>query len=228
MASDIDILFTPRDIGSRSAPNRFVAQAMEASDGAHDGAVSERALARYLRLADGGWGVVFVEATSVTPASRGRLRGLLLTQATLTGFEALVAQFKARNPAALLMIQLTHSGRQTHASMDRVTVLPDSPPGVRYLDAEEIEDIKRQFVEAAILAERAGFDGVDIKLCHGYLGTELLRPANTRPDRWGGSFENRTRFVREVFEEIATRQPVAGFVLGSRVTFYERPSDRGL
>jgi 2,4-dienoyl-CoA reductase-like NADH-dependent reductase (Old Yellow Enzyme family) len=106
--------------------------------------------------------------------------------------------------------------------MDRVTAIPEPPPGVRYLSSDEIEEIKDQFVAATVLAERAGFDGVDIKLCHGYLGNELVRPVNTRPDRWGGSFEDRTRFVREVYAGIVSAHLGHDFVVGSRISFHER------
>jgi 2,4-dienoyl-CoA reductase-like NADH-dependent reductase (Old Yellow Enzyme family) len=194
---------------------------MEASDADEGGAVSPRTLLRYQHLAEGKWGTVFVEATSVTPTSLGRLRGLVLTEATLASFRELTSGFKKRNPDGLLMVQLTHSGRHSHPGTDRTAVSPGSPPGPRYLSGGEIEQIKHQFVDATLLAEGAGFDGIDLKLCHGYLGTELLRPANTRPDRWGGSLENRTRFMVEAFTEIKSRLQSSSFVLGSRISFYE-------
>jgi len=72
-----------------------------------------------------------------------------------------------------------------------------------------------------LLAEEAGADGADFKLCHGYLGSEMLRPANIRDDRWGGSFENRTRFFRESMQEIKERLKNKAFILGSRISYYE-------
>ena len=222
LTADLDVLFSPCMVGPRVSPNRIVAQAMEACEGTESGGVSERTLSRYLRLAEGGWGVVFLEATSVTPRSRGRLRGLLLTASTAAGFESLVRRFKALNPEALLLLQLTHSGRQTHPSMDCVTVLPGPPEGVRYLESEEIALIRDEFVEGVMLADKVGFDGVDVKLCHGYLTTELLRPANVRADGWGGAFRQRIRFVEEVYERIGSRKLSDGFLIGSRMSFYEK------
>jgi 2,4-dienoyl-CoA reductase-like NADH-dependent reductase (Old Yellow Enzyme family) len=101
--------------------------------------------------------------------------------------------------------------------------LPDGPKnsGCRFLSGDEIEGIKRQFVEGALLAEEAGADGIDFKMCHGYLGAEMLRPANTRNDKWGGSFENRTRFLREAISEIKSGLRSASFILGSRFSMYE-------
>jgi 2,4-dienoyl-CoA reductase-like NADH-dependent reductase (Old Yellow Enzyme family) len=222
--SGLDVLFSQHRVGPRLVRNRFVAQAMEASDAAADGGVSERALARYLRLARGRWGMVFVEATSVTPTSLARLDGLQLNESTLPSFTNLVARFKEINPDGLLLIQLTHSGGLSHPQTDRTTSTPGREGVLRPLSGHEIERIRQQFIAAAHLAAEAGFDGIDFKVCHGYLGTELLRPANTRDDQWGGSFTNRSRFWRTAIEEIqrGLLRSWPDFILGSRMTFHER------
>lgn len=218
------LLYEPTLLAGRTVPNRLVAQAMEACDGTRQGEPSERTLARYEALARGGWGIVFVEATSVTPAAVARLQGLVLSEDTAPRFEELVRRFRAANPEALLLLQITHSGPNSHPATDRTTVCPEAGEGLRLLAADEIAAIRDQFVEAALLAERIGFDGIDYKLCHGYLGNDLLRPANTRDDRWGGSFENRTRFLREGIAAIQARRASEQFILGARITFYERRS----
>jgi 2,4-dienoyl-CoA reductase-like NADH-dependent reductase (Old Yellow Enzyme family) len=82
----------------------------------------------------------------------------------------------------------------------------------------EIENIIHAFVEAAVLAQEAGFHFVDIKHCHGYLGHEFLS-AYDRPGRYGGSFENRTRFLREVVDGIRTGVPE--LVIGVRLSAYD-------
>jgi 2,4-dienoyl-CoA reductase-like NADH-dependent reductase (Old Yellow Enzyme family) len=64
-------------------------------------------------------------------------------------------------------------------------------------------------------------DGIDFKLCHGYFGGEMLRPSNTRDDRWGGSFENRTRFLREAIGEIRSGLRTGDFILGARFSVFE-------
>ena len=216
-----DILFSSHALGARVAPNRFVAHAMEACDSDEGGVPSQRTMTRYMRLADGQWGITFVEATSVTRVPVGRVRGLILDEANLRSFEPLVQGYRERNADGLLMMQISHSGRRSYAPSGPTSVCPDPPPGLRYLSTAEIEGIRGQFVRTALLAEKLGFDGIDLKLCHGYLGNELLRPANTRNDRWGGSFENRTRFIVEAFEEIKARRQSARFVLGSRIAFSE-------
>ena len=227
MKSDLEILYTPRRVGARRAANRLVAQAMEACDG-EAGSPTGSSYARYEQLGAGEWGVVFLEATSITSRSLGRLGGFVLSGATLPRYEALVGRFKAKNPDGLLLVQLTHTGPVSHPSTERVCASPDPPAGVRYLLEEELGRIQERFVSVSLLAEKAGFDGVDIKLCHGYLGNEILRPANTRPDRWGGSPENRMRLAVNVLEEVVRQRASADFLVGSRISFYEnRPGGCG-
>src|SRR4029077_5871643 len=113
----------------------------------------------------------------------------------------------------LVGLQLTHSGRfcrpsahdrpeprilYRHPLLDRRLKLPDDYP---VLTDSEIQTIIEQFHSAAVLAWKLGFDFVDIKHCHGYLGHEFLS-AHTRGGPYGGSFENRTRFLREVVRGI--------------------------
>jgi 2,4-dienoyl-CoA reductase-like NADH-dependent reductase (Old Yellow Enzyme family) len=89
------------------------------------------------------------------------------------------------------------------------------------LSEKEIEGIEDGFVQAASIAEQVGADGIDFKQCHGYFCSEILRPANTRPDRFGGTFENRTRFFRETAERIKKRIRNESFILGARFSIYE-------
>jgi 2,4-dienoyl-CoA reductase-like NADH-dependent reductase (Old Yellow Enzyme family) len=213
-------LFTPFTIGNREAPNRIVSQAMEGNDGCPGGSVSERTLNRYKKLAKGEWGIVIVEATSITSESLARKNGLILIRENLESFKKLVKEFKRINPNGLILFQISHSGYKSGPFSRKTTICP----GVKdadYLKTEEIDEIKRAFVESVLLTEEAGADGCDIKMCHGYFGSEMLRPGNVREDMWGGSFENRTRFLREVMSEIKERLKNSNFIIGSRVSFYE-------
>ena len=106
-------LFKKYQISGREAPNRLVAQAMEINSGKPGGAVGGMVLNRYKSLAEGGWGIVFLEATSVTDKHVGKSNGLVLSEKNLDGFKRLVDEFKSINASSLLMIQLTHSGRQS-------------------------------------------------------------------------------------------------------------------
>jgi 2,4-dienoyl-CoA reductase-like NADH-dependent reductase (Old Yellow Enzyme family) len=142
---------------------------------------------------------------------------MILNRKNLDGFKRLVEIFKRENPQGLLFFQLTQSGERSGAFSERVNL---SGGESRRLSSGEIENIKNSFIEAALLAEEAGADGIDFKMCHGYLGAEMLRPSNVREDKWGGSFENRTRLLREGVEAIR-RLRSEDFILGSRLSLYE-------
>jgi 2,4-dienoyl-CoA reductase-like NADH-dependent reductase (Old Yellow Enzyme family) len=160
-----------------------------------------------------------VEAISVVETSLARVNALILNRKNLDAFKRLVDAYKTANPGGCLLFQLTHSGEQSGAFADK-TSLAVEKPAHRYLSAGEIAGIRDAFVAAALLAVKAGADGIDLKMCHGYLGAEILRPNNTRADEWGGSFENRTRLLREAVTELKTRLPQR-FILGSRLSMYE-------
>lgn len=211
-----DLLFSPVTIGNKRAANRFTAQAMEGNDGA--GGPSERTLERYRNLARGRWGLVISEALSVSETSLARVNGMILNRKNLGAFKRLTELFRRENPQGLLLFQLTHSGERSGDFSEKVNL---SGGECRRLSADEIENIKNSFIEAALLAEEAGADGIDFKMCHGYLGAETLRPSNIREDRWGGSFENRTRLLREGTEAIRRRRRSEDFILGSRLSLYE-------
>jgi 2,4-dienoyl-CoA reductase-like NADH-dependent reductase (Old Yellow Enzyme family) len=128
----------------------------------------------------------------------------------------------------LVGLQLTHSGRFSrptrqgaepkilyhHPLLDKKFKTSDTP----VMSDEEIARLVDDFVAAAALAQRAGFAFVDIKHCHGYLGHEFLSAVD-RPGRYGGSFENRTRFLREIVAGICARVP--GFELGVRLSAFD-------
>ena len=104
--------------------------------------------------------------------------------------ESLVKEMREINPKPLIFFQINHSGRHSQAAFSKVvSPYPTGDPTVHVLTEEEIERIGEQFVKASIIAKQVGADGVDFKHCHGYLGGEMLRPANTRADRFGGSFQ---------------------------------------
>ena len=133
-------------------------------------------------------------------------------------------------------LQLTHSGRFSHphddAKLEPVTAYAHPLLDEKFhcsaadvVSDGEIQNIIRHFIDAAKLAQEAGFDFVDIKMAHGYLGHEFLS-AWTRPGAYGGSFENRTRFFREIVEGI--RREVPGMELGMRFSIFDcLPFEKG-
>jgi 2,4-dienoyl-CoA reductase-like NADH-dependent reductase (Old Yellow Enzyme family) len=214
------IIFEPLKIRNRSIPNRFFAEAMEGNDGEKGGLPSERTISRYSELARGCWGTVLIEAVSVSENSLARKNGLIIKKKNLDGIKRLVESFRKNNDTGCLLLQITHSGERSGPFSDITTLNPNSKSS-RYLSTDEVEVIKDLFIAAALLAEEAGVDGIDFKMCHGYFGGEILRPSNIRNDKWGGSFENRTRLLREAIGEIRSRQRSPDFILGSRLSMYE-------
>ncbi len=214
------ILLSSLKLGNRTAQNRFVAQPMEGND-AVNGAVSERAIERYTKLAQGKWGVIVIEALAVADNALARKNQMVISRDHLPGFKALIASMKKADPNVIILFQITHSGRKSGKDFSRPTALYDPAPHEHLLTTEEIDEIQRLFIENTLLAEEAGADGVDFKMCHGYFGCELLRSGNQRSDKWGGSFENRTRFLSESVKEIKARLVNKDFVLGSRISYWE-------
>ncbi len=195
--------------------NRIAIHPMEGWDGTSDGQVTESMLRRWQRIGSSGakliWGG---EAAAVSHQGRANPNQLLVAPHTLKGIAGLRAvlveahrQTTGSSDGLLVGLQLTHSGRycrpNTHGKMEprilyrhpsldrRLNLGPEYP----VLTDGEIEAIVADFHQAARHAQELGFDFVDVKHCHGYLGHEFLS-AHTRPGKYGGSFENRTRFLR--------------------------------
>jgi NADPH2 dehydrogenase len=218
--------------------NRIAIQPMEGWDATRDGNISESMLRRWHRLGGSGakliWGG---EAAAVSHAGRANPNQLVVSAHTLKGLQQLrIALVEGHCETAgsdkdlLIGLQLTHSGRYCrpnehakpeprilyrHPILDRRQGLTAAYP---LLTDAEIGEIIADFVRAAQVAREAGFDFVDIKHCHGYLGHEFLS-AHTREGNYGGSFENRTRFLREVVDGI--RSEVPGLRIGVRVSVFD-------
>lgn len=224
--------------GNRRVGNRFAVQPMEGWDGEADGRPSALTRRRWLRFATSGakliWGG---EAVAVLPEARANPNQLWLNDRTAASFEALCKDFvKAHRERfgqendLLIGLQLTHSGRfcrphdknrpepiiaYHHPILDmKFGLSPDQPP----VSDQELARIVRAFGEAARLAQTAGFDFVDLKHCHGYLGHEFLS-AFDRPGPYGGDFENRTRLLRELVA--AARDAAPGLEIGVRLSAYD-------
>jgi 2,4-dienoyl-CoA reductase-like NADH-dependent reductase (Old Yellow Enzyme family) len=219
---EMEKLSSPIKVGKKTAPNRIVNQPMESNDADDHGNPTELTFKRYRNLAEGGAGIIFVEALSISHESRARKNQLRISEDTAKGLERLVKMVKEVNPKPLVLFQIDHSGRISGAAFSKVVSLyPSGDPNIHILTPEEIKEIGLLFVKAALIAKQAGADGIDFKHCHGYLCGEMLRPANRRPDRFGGTFENRTRFFRETTRKIRNSVGKDGFLIGARYSAYE-------
>ena len=222
IAMPFDILFTPIQIGQKTAVNRLVNQPMESNDADERGNPTDLTFDRYRRLAEGGAGMIIVESLTISSRSRARKNQLEISERNAEGLAQLVKEMRAINDQALIIFQLNHSGNVSNGTFSEVvSYYPTGNPEIRILSDKDVEEIKESFVQAAVIARQAGADGIDFKHCHGYLCGQLLRPANTKNGRFGGSFENRTRFFRETAAEIKTAVNDDTFIFGARLSMYE-------
>ena len=231
--------------GKLSIGNRIAVQPMEGWDGMADGTPSEHTFRRWQRFGRSGGKLIWGgEAVAVSQEGRANPNQLLAAEHTCAGLarlrNVLVEEHRrvtGSDDGLMIGLQLTHSGRFSHPKshergeprilyhhpiLDRRFGLPKDYP---VLSDEQIRSIIEDFHRAARLAWKLGFDFVDIKHCHGYLGHEFLS-AHTREGKYGGSFENRTRFLREVVEGVRSIAP--GLAIGVRLSAFDtvpfRPS----
>lgn len=189
------------EIGSHSISNRVCLQPMEGCDCNTDGSPSELTRKKYLSAARSGAGLVWFEANAVCPEGRTNPRQMMLTRENLGVFKELLEELRSIaldecGIKLIFILQLTHSGRQSITPMIayRHPIYEERRPvsDENIVTDEYLDTLPEKYAASALLAMEAGFDGVDVKSCHGYLFQELLS-AFTREGRYGGSFENRTR-----------------------------------
>jgi len=217
-----DPVFQPIKIGNLTAKNRFMINAMECNDADDEGNPTEKTLRRYRNLFEGGAGIVDLEAITVQWESRSRKNQLSVMPRNQKALSKFVAELRKINSDTLLVWQLTHSGELSHPDFSRrVCVKPLPGFGGEVIDEEYVEKTIEQFVLAAKIAHDCGADGIDFKNCHGYFDSQLLRPYNDRKWKYGGSFENRTRFTFTIYERIAKEIDDPKFIVGSKVSIWE-------
>jgi 2,4-dienoyl-CoA reductase-like NADH-dependent reductase (Old Yellow Enzyme family) len=217
-----NVLLSPIKVGNRVAKNRFFVQAMECTDADKEGNPSDLTYERYENLFRGQSGMITLEAITVTGESRSRLDQLEIMPHNQKPLANFVSKLKGINPDALFVFQLTHSGELSNPKFSRrVTVKPLPGFGGELLTEDEVDKIMDQFVLAAKIAHDAGADGVDLKLCHGYLGSQILRPYNDRKWKYGGSWENRSRFAFDLYERVQKEVNDKNFLIGSKISAWE-------
>jgi 2,4-dienoyl-CoA reductase-like NADH-dependent reductase (Old Yellow Enzyme family) len=218
--------------GPLTAPNRFAILPMEGWDAERDGNPSELVRRRWRRFGASGAGLIWGgEAAAVRHDGRANPNQLLMadhTAESVAGLRAeLVAAADDLGVAPVVGLQLTHSGRWSRPDGDpaprtaRVDPVLDERVGAgpqSLLSDDELDELAATFVHAAGLAAEAGFDFIDVKACHGYLGHELLM-ARDRPGRYGGDLDGRTRFLRTVISSIRADHPTLG--IGVRLSLYD-------
>ncbi len=233
LAKNTDILTHPIYVAGHKIENRLVCQAMEGCDGTSDGCPDTLTKRRYKRFATGGAGLIWFEATAVMEEGRANPRQLYINEKNLDAFKAEVEKIKETGLREngfepVIIMQATHSGRYSKPfgmpapliAYNNPIFEKDSPiPKECIVSDEYLDRVGEALVKGAVLAERAGFDGVDIKACHRYLNCELLS-AYTREGRYGGDFENRTRLLVESVEG-AVKACSKTFIVSTRLNAYD-------
>lgn len=237
-SDDMSIYEQPIRVGRFTVGNRWCIHPMEGCDGNLDGSPGELTFRRFRRFGSGGAKLVWGEACSVTEDGRATPRQITLNDSTRDSFARLVSDCrKAHRDAVgdesdlLIGLQLTHSGRYsrrpilaTHDPLLDPRTIVDRKSGTTVtadyplISDNEIRQLIAAYVASAKLAHEVGFDFVDVKQCHRYLLSEFLGARN-RPGPYGGSFENRTRFAREIIQLI--RSTIPDLLIASRINVYD-------
>ena len=231
-------LARPYVLGNKTIGNRFAVLPMEGWDGTLDGHPTDLVRRRWRNFGLSGakliWGG---EAVAVRHDGRANPHQLLLNEDTFTDIsslrELLVQTHREHHGTAddlLVGLQLTHSGRFScpndyrrrepiilyhHPILDKKFGIAADYP---VMTDAEIAQLEKDYIKAVVLASKAGFDFVDIKHCHGYLGHEFLSAVD-RPGKYGGSLENRTRFLTEIVHGIKANIPKIG--IGVRLSAFD-------
>jgi 2,4-dienoyl-CoA reductase (NADPH2) len=229
--TNLDVLYTPVQIGRLTLPNRFVQSAMHTKFASEYGEVGPKLIDYMTARARGGVSMIILENTAID-WKVGRAAGnpvRIDDDRFISGLNDLVNAVHREN--AFIATQLHHAGRQNAITNTEGRVGPVAPSAItstaigdepRALTVPEIEEIVEQFREAAVRTVAAGFDMVEIHGSHGYLLTQFLSPqSNIRTDEYGGSFENRARFPLAVVK--AVREAVGpDFPVSFRISLEER------
>lgn len=195
-------LAAPLQIGRMAVKNRIIFPPMNTNLTSEDGYVTPELEEYYVRRAKGGAGMVVLEASTIDANSRNHPRQpVLYDRKHVAGWAKLVERLHRYD--VRVSVELVHYGSEAsippRESPSGITKYKDEPGSI--LTKERILEIERQFAYSAKLAKQAGMDCITLHACHGYLLAEFLSPAfNQRTDEYGGSFENRCRFLLETID----------------------------
>lgn len=207
-------------------PNRFAKSAMSETLGTIDNRVTQELVTLYRTWAEGGTGLSITGNVMVDRRHIGEPQNVVLEDEQ--DIELLKAWAEAGKPGGKqIWMQLNHPGKQIPKMLNKEPVSPSAIPfrkemqsmfgTPRALTGPEVEDIVERFARSAAIAEKAGFDGVQVHGAHGYLVSQFLSPHhNQRSDEWGGSAEKRKRFVLEVYRAIRASTN-SGFCVGIKL-----------
>ncbi|MBZ2174071.1 hypothetical protein K8M07_02215 [Schnuerera sp. xch1] len=237
LSHNLDLFKTKRKIDDFIIPNSIASLPMEGGDASEDGKPTELTFRKYERIARGGVGLIWLEAVSVSKEGKSNDKQLWITEENWTDFKKLNDLIKSsakqefgedHNP--LTILQLNHSGRYCKVKGKRKPIIAthkkllDDKLGIskdyHLVTDEYLREVEEDFLQAARLAKKAGFNSVDIKSCHGYLLAELLS-AYERGGKYGGKFENRIKLLVDIIDRIREDEYCKGLILSSRLNIYD-------
>ena len=205
-----NLLFTPITLpNGTTIKNRFFKSAMSEGMGTRDFQPKKNIATLYKRWAEGGTGLIITGNIMVDPKGTAEPGNIVFDKNS--NIEILKDWAKqGQQHGAKVMVQLNHPGKQVPKTIAKETVAPSTIPlgnGLnklfstpRALTTSKVEELVQKFVTSAKVAKEAGFSGVQIHAAHGYLISQFLSPHdNRRTDKYGGSLENRMRFLKEIY-----------------------------
>jgi len=214
-------LFSPIQIGSMTSKNRLLMSAMSINFGVDENCcVTDQLVEFFIERAKGGVGMMLVGGGSVHPGGQ-ELPDLpqMYNDNCIPALKDMVQRVKQYD--TLFGVQLMHGGRQSYLPQ-KVAPSPIPAPAVvkgevRALEIDEIKELTSCFGDSARRCQEAGFDFIELHGAHGYLINQFMAPnSNIRTDEYGGSFENRTRFLFEIIEDIQAKTG-KDFPIGIRI-----------
>ena len=232
-ASDTSILATKLEFDNICLNNRLGSAPMEGADSTLDGSPSEMTLRRYKKIAEGGAAIMWFEAISVANEGRSSKTQLLITKNNVDKYKKLTTEIKeaglkCNGYEPFLVLQANHSGRYSNPDNKPSPLIAYRHPYLEQFRAADdscivsddyLKQTEENFGEGTRLAKLAGFDAVDIKSCHGYLFQEVAS-AFYRPGIYGGTYENRTRLLKNSIRAAQVYQD-ENFKVISRVGIYD-------
>ncbi len=211
----MSLLFSPLKVGNLELLNRLVCSATYEGMAKKNGEVRDELIKKYVTLAKGDVGLSITGMMYVQPSGRCYKYQTGIHNDSMTkGLNKLVDA--VHQEGGKIVFQIAHGGRQTTKSMAGQTPLGPSSRGrdpmnfvkPKEMTENEIQDVIKAFGSAACRAVQAGADGIQLHAAHGYLICEFLSPFfNVRTDSWGGSDENRFRFLKETYHEVKKSVP---------------------
>lgn len=218
-----NLLFTPITLpNGTTIKNRFFKSAMSEGMGTKNFQPKKNIATLYKRWAEGGTGLIITGNIMVDPKGTAEPGNIVFDKNS--NMEILKDWAKqGQQYGAKVMVQLNHPGKQAPKTIAKETVAPSTVPlgnGLnklfstpRALTTSEVEELVQKFITSAKVAKEAGFSGVQIHAAHGYLISQFLSPHdNRRTDKYGGSLENRMRFLKEIYlgmrEELGKDFPI--------------------